>query len=367
MESNDKLIEIPKSLQNEETKSRGNSSLVKACSDCMICQGGCQFCEVCEEPCMWEEGADECGFSEMPCDMCEAILYCGDCEISQGGGSSSSCSISASGDGLKISWSWTASANTWWNIDVDGVMVDYGYGGTSGSGSYTVSSYGTHTVLIYVNFTDGTNSYDSTTVYLEQKTVSCTRNVYYDGAFVGSYADTGLIPGGQYTPSAHIPSYDSSHYHLESIMYGSTDVTSSAITCPDSNFTLDFYFSGLPEKWNWYASNGTASAAQTQRAYTAITTKGKLSDFSYLVWNDLCEKVKEVRAASNMTWNNAYATFSNTKMTSSNKKMTAARCNSLRYNVNEALSTVAKGGIVYGYYFTEIANAINAWIDYMSG
>ena len=365
MERNDKPIDIPKSLQSEEPKLRTNTTLVRGCSDCEICQGGCQFCEVCEDPCMWEEGADECGFSEMPCDVCEAILHCGDCEINEGG-PSYTCSISASGDGLKISWSWTASANTWWNIDVDGVMVDYGRGDTSGSGNRTVSSYGNHVVAIYVNYYNGTSDYKTTTVTLKEKTVKCTRNVYYDNVFTSSSDDTGLTPGATYTPSAHVPYYDSTKYHLVSIKYGTTDVTSSSITCPSSDFSVNFYFSSLPAKWNWNASNGSATAAQTRTAYAAVTSQGKLSDFSYLVWNDLCEKVKEVRAASNMTWNNSYATFANTKMTTSNKLMTALRCNSLRYNVNESLSLVSSGGKVYGYYFTEIANAINAWIDYMA-
>lgn len=198
-------------------------------------------------------------------------------------------------------------------------------------------------------------------------TVTCTKEVYYNNTYQYSENEGNLTPGYGFTPSAHMPSYDYTNYQLVSIKYGSTDVTSGSITCPSSNFTLRYYFSASLEKWSWYASNGSATAAQTRQAYQAITSQGNLSDFSYLVWNDLCEKVKEVRQFCTMSWNNAYATFAETKMSSWDKEMTAARCNSLRYNVNEALSLVSRGDTIYGYYFTEIADSINAWIDYIMG
>lgn len=46
--------------------------------------------------------------------------------------------------------------------------------------------------------------------------------------------------------------------------------------------------------WTWSGSNGSASAAQTRAAYSAIQNRGNLSDFSYLVWNDMVDKVKEI-------------------------------------------------------------------------
>ncbi len=71
------------------------------------------------------------------------------------------CHISVGSNNKTIYWNWTASANTWWNVGIDGAMVDYGQdGATSGSGSYTVSSYGTYRVSFYVSYTDGTSGSD---------------------------------------------------------------------------------------------------------------------------------------------------------------------------------------------------------------
>ena len=111
--------------------------------------------------------------------------------------------------------------------------------------------------------------------------------------------------------------------------------------------------------WSWTSSNGTASAAQTQRAYAAITSKGYLSDFSYLVWNDLVNKTYEVVG----TWDSTYGSLSSTRMTTSNKKMTANRFNAVWWNLEKRVSTgLTKkytGDRVLGSYFVTLANALN--------
>lgn len=116
-------------------------------------------------------------------------------------------------------------------------------------------------------------------------------------------------------------------------------------------------------KWSWYASNGRASAAQTQNAYNAVVGYGSLANFSYLVWNDMVDKVYSIRNAIGSGWDNSYASYSATCMTASDKTLTATRFNSLRRNTYTGWSAVSRGSIVYGSYFTQIANQINSWID----
>ena len=120
-------------------------------------------------------------------------------------------------------------------------------------------------------------------------------------------------------------------------------------------------------KWSWTASNGNASASLTQAAYSAVVNKTAVTNFSYLVWNDLCDKVKEILDATGGSWDSTYATYANTKMTSSNKTLTATKFNSLRYNIGSHYSTgiadVASNDDVLGSYFTKLASCINGWID----
>lgn len=120
------------------------------------------------------------------------------------------------------------------------------------------------------------------------------------------------------------------------------------------------------EPWSWSSSNGSASASQTKKAYSAVSNKGSLGDFSYLVWNDMVDKVQEILDANGDTWNTKYASYSATKMSSGDKTLTAKRFNSLRYNIGLRYSTgiteVSRGDRVYGSYFITLANCINGWI-----
>lgn len=123
----------------------------------------------------------------------------------------------------------------------------------------------------------------------------------------------------------------------------------------------------LVSAWSWSSSNGTASASQTKAAYTALTNNGSTSDFSYLVWNDMCSKVIEIENAAGLTWSTKYASYADTKMSSSDKVLTATRFNSLRYNIGRSYSTdikeVFSGDTVYAWYFTTLARCMNSWID----
>lgn len=158
---------------------------------------------------------------------------------------------------------------------------------------------------------------------------------------------TGLKPGTRYSVSIEV----------EDLVTGWSNSWSDRVTTDKI----------LVSAWSWSSSNGTASASQTKAAYTALTNNGSTSDFSYLVWNDMCSKVIEIENAAGLTWSTKYASYADTKMSSSDKVLTATRFNSLRYNIGRSYSTgineVASGDTVYAWYFTTLARCMNEWID----
>lgn len=158
---------------------------------------------------------------------------------------------------------------------------------------------------------------------------------------------TGLKPGTRYSVSIE----------AEDLVTGWSNSWSDRVTTDKI----------LVSAWSWSSSNGTASASQTKTAYTALTNNGSTSDFSYLVWNDMCSKVIEIENAAGLTWSTKYASYADTKMSSSDKVLTATRFNSLRYNIGRSYSTgineVASGDTVYAWYFTTLARCMNEWID----
>lgn len=122
-----------------------------------------------------------------------------------------------------------------------------------------------------------------------------------------------------------------------------------------------------PDYWSWHSSNGSATASQTAAAYKAVRNGGRTKNFNYLVWNDLVDKIYEVRGAAGYTWNTRFASYAATRMTASDKTLTATRFNSARYNIGVLVSTGIQeketGDDVIGSYFLTISNCINLFID----
>lgn len=167
--------------------------------------------------------------------------------------------------------------------------------------------------------------------------------------------------------------YTASATYMTRTMYGLSPDTDYAcnVKIDDETWIGTKYFttesSISVEEWSWNTSNGNASAAQTRAAYNAVSNKGSTGAFSYLVWNDMVDKVYEILDATGDSWNTKYASYAATKMSSSDKAITAKRFNSLRYNIglrySTGISDVYRGGTVYGWYFTTLAYCINQWIN----
>lgn len=170
--------------------------------------------------------------------------------------------------------------------------------------------------------------------------------LYAHTSYGGLFSFSGLSPGTSYSIRA-------------------------SVKAPNWENAIDFYLTASTENrsvsyWSWTSSNGGATAAQTQSAYTAVTGNGKTTDFSYLVWNDMVDKVKSVLDAKGFYWNSTYASYDATKMSYSDRAMTATRFNSLQYNIGlhfpHPINAVSKGDTVYGWYFTTLTEYINKWI-----
>lgn len=181
---------------------------------------------------------------------------------------------------------------------------------------------------------------------------------YLDGAYVSS-----ISLGAQVLVSAPCT--------FSGLSPGKTYQIEAYITAPGLSAPVSLYNTATTDglsvaPWSWTASNGYASSTQTRNAYYAVTGNGSLSDFSYLVWNDMVDKVYEIMQAEGGWWDNQFASYTATKMSSGDKALTARRFNSLRYNIGRhystGINTVSPGETVYGWYFTQLANCINRWI-----
>jgi len=142
--------------------------------------------------------------------------------------------------------------------------------------------------------------------------------------------------------------------------------------------------------WSWSTSNGDATDSQTQSAYAAITGNGLTTGFSYKVWNDLVDKIKEVTDELRRGWQTKYLTYSGTRMNILSKNLTAEKFNSAVLNVcylwwSWALDPTQQGYVgrtefygiahsgdyaadfVYGRYFLELTNRLNLMIGIING
>lgn len=145
----------------------------------------------------------------------------------------------------------------------------------------------------------------------------------------------------------------------------------SSSTTGEGNYDTIYAQTWFLDRWSWIRSNGEATRAQTRAARTAIDEGGETSEFSYLVWNDLVDKVSEALGCVDVSWDSEFLSRANTKMYDDDKVLTAARFNSVRHNIERyidtGLQTVYRGDLVYGWYFDWITDALNIFVDSING
>lgn len=155
--------------------------------------------------------------------------------------------------------------------------------------------------------------------------------------------------------------------------------------------TLPLLPPGFP-RWDWTASNGNASAAQTQAAYRAITNEGLCRDFSRLVWNDIVDLTATMVSTAGLTWDDTYGSAASCKINEPLGILTAPAFNAVALNVKQldfvkwkwSLPT-ADGGYVgrddfhgvsthqnhadllYGWHLKELTYWLNFMISFLDG
>lgn len=139
--------------------------------------------------------------------------------------------------------------------------------------------------------------------------------------------------------------------------------------------------------FDWTTSNGDATAEQTHKAYTAITTKGLCSDFSRLVWNDLVNLLSVALSEAGLPWITTYGTAASTLIPEYLGQLTANRFNAMVCNIGQLYypnwywvtsgpgkigRTYVRGKVqtgnfrtadgVYGKYIVELAEQLNLFL-----
>ena len=137
----------------------------------------------------------------------------------------------------------------------------------------------------------------------------------------------------------------------------------------------------MPKPWSWEKSNGSATAAQTKKAYTALMEKGSTHDFSHWVWNDLVENTNALLAQNGQSWSDAFAGYDDT-LIPEDGVLTARRFNSLRFNILNSgwpwaynperpdylgREDVQPMDLVYGSYLLELAHKYDVMLGMLDG
>jgi hypothetical protein len=185
-----------------------------------------------------------------------------------------------------------------------------------------------------------------------------------DGQTKTSTLPDGVASGGEVTFDGL--KADTTYQVSCTINLGSTTKTLSGSVKTDSASSI--------AKWKWNDANGLATPTQIARAYNAVVNKTETTNFNWLVWDDLVDKVKQLTDATMGWWDEDYASYKNTKVDAT-QILTSDMFNSLRNNLElvglnyaklgyrTGIGAVSAGDIVYGDYFITLTDYINDCID----
>lgn len=195
-----------------------------------------------------------------------------------------------------------------------------------------------------------------------------TGNLWYrDGTTPIATGETiALTVGYSWSPwnSAYaktIPGYTLNEIYIGSPYYTTISRGSQHTVTESVDFIVYYrYVADTPgpsiAKWSW----GVTEAF-------ALNNHGAVSAITYLRWNAMVDKVREVQNYLGYSWDNRYATWDNTRCQLNDRVLTAARFNSINYNVMIFYSThvplVSSGDPVLGSYFLQLMSKVNDWID----
>lgn len=125
----------------------------------------------------------------------------------------------------------------------------------------------------------------------------------------------------------------------------------------------------LVDPWSWTASNGAATATQTRNAYAILQGTRAADDFHHNVWNDLVDKVVEMREALGYSWTTDSGRFPSASgcKVSAGDTLSALKYNALKTNIGSIKSTgiqdVDAGDEITGYHIVHLTDVLNEIIE----
>lgn len=143
-------------------------------------------------------------------------------------------------------------------------------------------------------------------------------------------------------------------------------------TIGDYDFRLTLYFYGepagdsretsltititKPSVWSWTTSESNA-----------FKNKGLLTTLTRTRWNEFISWAITVIAYANTAYNEGFDTIASTNKMGTDKILYATSFNNIRAKIDQlsstGISTVSKGDIIYGHYFTDLSDAVNSYLN----
>lgn len=305
--SPDELIEIPESLQREVSDAGVTPMACGFCTE-VACETDAMLCGECSgQSCSSQCDSKQCGQCTGCQSSCQSACQesCQDCQS----GCQSSCESSAQ------------NPTSYGSISIRVV--------TSDSISLTLASIPSATSYVI--------AYRPASVTTAEMVETSSRNYTLDG----------LTPNTRYAINYYGKNSYGTGPYMPSPVYATTE--------PEI----------LVDPWSWTASNGSATATQTRNAYAILQGTRAADDFHHNVWNDLVDKVVEMREALGYSWTTDSGRFPSASgcKVSAGDTLSALKYNALKTNIGSIKSTgiqdVDAGDEITGYHIVHLTDVLN--------